>query len=323
MATVSTRVLWKGAISFGLVYIPVAMHSATEDSRPKMKLIDQESMSPIGHKNISKATGEEVSQEDIVKGMEVDKEQFVTLTKEEIREALPRTTQTIGIELFVKAVDVPMVFYSKPYYVSPVSKGQKPFALLREVLKRTGRVGVGRVVVSTKQHLAVVAPYGDGLVVNLVRWAEEVREMKGLPLPGEASSVGVTERELKMAEQLVLDLDGEWKPEEFKDEFREKVEQLVAEKRKTGQVTTLTGLVASEIMPDTSADVIDLTELLRRSLRAKTPEAERMARSAANEPAAHRRKAANDEEPKRAAAASKTADKARATVKPTKKGKPA
>lgn len=323
MATVSTRVLWKGAISFGLVHIPVAMHSATEESRPKMRLVDSETMSPVGHKNVSKATGEAVAQEDIVKGLEVEKGQFVTLTKEEIREALPRTTQTIGIELFVKAGDIPLVYYNKPYYVSPVSKGQKPFALLRDALRRTGRVGVGRVVVSTKQHLAVVAPYGNGLVVNLVRWAEEVREMEGLPLPGAASSVGVTERELKMAEQLVLDLDGEWKPEEFKDEFREKVEQLVAEKKRTGQVTTLAGLVASEIMPDTSADVIDLTELLRRSLRAKTPEAERAARPAANEPAARRRKAANDEEPRRAAAASKTADKSRATVKPTKKGKSA
>lgn len=312
MATASTRALWKGAISFGLVHIPVNLHSATEDSRPKMKMIDRETMSAVGHKNISKATGEEVDQADIVKGMETtEKGQFVTLTKEEIREALPKTTQTIEIEGFVRQADVPMAFYNKPYYVSPAAKGGKPYALLRDVLKRTGRIGLGRVVISSRQHLAVVAPYGDVLVVNLLRWAEEVRDTAGLPIPGDAKELGVTDREMKMGEQLVMDLAEEWSPERFKDEFKAKVEALVEQKRKAGAVSEVATLVASEIMPAT-ADVLDLTELLRRSLRNKAAGTETTKeRSAA---------AANDEPvPLKRAAAKKSGDKARASVKTTRR----
>jgi DNA end-binding protein Ku len=308
MATVSTRTLWKGAISFGLVHIPVALHSAIEDNRPKMRMLEQETGAPIGHRNVNKATGEAVAESDIVKGLEIDKGRYVTLTKEEIREALPKTTQTIEIESFVKLDEVPIVFFNKPYYTSPINKGQKVYALLREVLHRTGRVGLGRIVVSTKQHLAIVAPMGDGLVVNLVRWAEEIRDMKGLSLPGPASSVGVTDREIKMGEQLVLDLADKWHPERFRDEFKEKLEALVEQKRKAGAVKEVVELLADEITPATSADVIDLTELLRQSLKAKGGTA-RTAKAP--------REAANDETPaRRAAAASKSTAKSRASVKP-------
>lgn len=310
MATVSTRTLWKGAISFGLVHIPVALHSAIEDKRPKMRMLVEDTGAPIGHRNVNKVTGEAVTESDIVKGMEIDKGRYVTLTKEEIREALPKTTQTIEIESFVKLEEVPIVFFNKPYYTSPINKGQKVYALLREVLHRTGRVGLGRIVVSTKQHLAIVAPMGDGLVVNLVRWAEEVRDMKGLALPGAASSVGVTDREIKMGEQLVLDLADEWHPERFRDEFKEKLEALVEQKRKAGAVKEVVELLADEITP-VSADVIDLTELLRQSLKAKAGTAK------TSKPA---REAANDETPaRRALAASKSTVKSRASVKPKRR----
>lgn len=172
----------------------------------QFRMLDQETGGPIGYKKIDKTTGEAVAKEDVVKGLEVDKGEYVTLTLEEIREALPKTTQTIEIEAFVKLEEVPLAFFNKPYYVSPISKGQKAYALLRDVLRRTGRVGLGRVVVSRKQHLAIVAPQDKGLVVALLRWAEEVRDMKGLPLPGDAEAMGLTAREMKMGEQLVLDM---------------------------------------------------------------------------------------------------------------------
>lgn len=189
MATGSTRALWKGAISFGLVHIPIALHSATEDIRPKMRLLDQQSGAPVGYKKVDKSTGEEVSQGEITKGVEVGTGQYVTLSKEEIRAALPKTTQSIEIEAFVKLQDIPTFYYNKPYFVSPINRGQKVYALLRDVLKKTGRVGLGRVVISTKQHLAIVLAHGDALVINLLRWEQEIRDVGALPLPGAASDV--------------------------------------------------------------------------------------------------------------------------------------
>jgi DNA end-binding protein Ku len=313
MAASSTRVLWKGAISLGLVHIPVRLHSAVEEGR-KMRLIDQASMSPVGHKNVSKATGELVAQADIVKGLEVDGGRYVLLTPQEIREALPKSTQTIELEAFVQQDHVPLVFFSKPYYVAPAARGAKPFALLRDVLRRTGRVGLGKVVIATKQHLAVVAPYGDGLVLELLRWHEEIRSMDGLQLPGSATSVGITERELKMGESLVMDLSDDWHPERYKDEFRLKVEALSEHKNKAGQAKELADLLASEISP-AATGVDDLAELLRRSLRGATA-------APPSRPAGNRRSAANDEQPQRAVAASRTGAKARTSAKPTgrKKG---
>lgn len=318
MATTSTRTLWKGAISFGLVHIPISLHSAIEDIRPKMKMLDAESGAPVGYKKVSKTTGEELSQEQVVKGAEVDRGQYVTLTKEEIRQALPKTMETIEIESFVKLNEVPTVFFTKPYFCSPSGKGAgKVYALLREVLKRTGRVGLGRVVVSTKQHLALVLPQGDGLVVNLLRWHGEVREMSGLQLPGSAKEVGLSDRELKMGEQLVLDLADEWHPERYRDEFAEKVAALIEAKRKAGEVKQVVELMGDEVAP-ASADVIDLTELLQRSLRGKATPAPAQKKAAPTKSAT--RKAANDDEvSQRAAAAAKPATMARATVKPKRK----
>jgi DNA end-binding protein Ku len=319
MATVSTRSLWKGAISFGLVHVPVVLHSAVVQDRPKMRMLGQASGAPIGYKKIDKSTGEAVAKEDVVKGVEVDKGQYVSLSPEEIHEALPKSTQTIEIECFVRLEDVPVVYFDKPYYVSPASRGQKVYALLRDILKRTGRAGLGRIVVSTKQHLAIVTPMGDGLVVNLLRWATEVRDIAGLRLPGDAASVGVTERELKMGEQLVLDQSEEWQPERYHDEFKEKLAALVDAKQKAGGVTNVVELIGEELAP-ASADLVDLTDLLRRSLRSGA-EAAPAARGRKDAGAASpRRKAANDDRvAQRAAAAAKPASRARSSVKP--KGK--
>lgn len=306
MAT-APRALWKGAIAFGLVHVPVALHSAIEDTRPKFKMVAGESGSAVGYKKVDKATGQEVSNEEISKGVDVGAGQYVTLTKEEIAQALPRTMQTIEIEAFVKLADIPPVFFNKPYYTSPQGRGQKVYALLRDVLRRTGRVGIGRVVVSSKQHLAVVIPQGNALLVNLLRWSEEVRDPAALPLPGTASELGITERDLELGEQLVLDLAADWDPSQYHDEFKAKLEQLVEAKRERGEVLQVEP--AHEALP--SAEVIDLTELLRRSLKAsaagavsptepvlaaakpaRTSARKPLPKDAANDPAAARDRAA-------------------------------
>jgi DNA end-binding protein Ku len=320
-APTSTRTTWKGAISFGLVHIPIALHSATQDTRPRMHMIDRKTNAAVGHKNYDKSTGNEVAQEDIVKGLETEKGHFVVLTKEEIQEALPKTTGTIGIEQFVKQADIPLAYYEKPYYVSPAAKGGKPYALLREVLKRTERVGLGKIVLSNKQHLAVIAPHGDALILLLLRWEAEVRDTAGLPLPGDAKAEGISERELKMGENLVLELDAPWRPEQYRDEYVEKLEQVVEAKKQAGDVQTLTGVIADEIVPEQGAEIVDLTELLRRSLRGKSGAEASAAANGEAPPARKRAHAANDagEHHVKKAAARKAPAKASAAVSPARR----
>ncbi|MGV3493638.1 MAG: Ku protein [Ramlibacter sp.] len=318
-APTSSRTLWKGAISFGLVHIPVTLHSATAESRMKFSLLDKASMTRVGNKQVNKATGEATPREEIVKGFEVEKDQFVVLTPDEIKAALPRSTQTIDIEAFVDREQVPAVFFHKPYYVSPAGKGgQKPFALLRETLLRSNKAGIARVVISTKQHLAMLLPHGNGLVLNLLRWADEVRDTAGLAWPGE--DVTVSSAELKMAEQLVDAMAGDWQPDLFHDEFREKLMALVEEKQREGGLRASTPLPGEDVQE--SAEVIDLTELLRRSLKGNGKTAAAAPAPAARKAAARREDAANDAPaPLKKAAARKSSSTARATAKPAARRK--
>jgi DNA end-binding protein Ku len=316
-APASTRAVWKGAISFGLVHIPVVLHSATADIRPKFNLIDPASMSPVGNKQVSKATGEAVQREELVKGIEVEDGQYVVLSKDEIRTALPKTTQTIEIEAFVDAGEIAPAYFSKPYHVAPATRGLKPYALLRDVLARTHKVGVAKIVMSTKQHLAALMPVGDGLVLELLRWSDEVRDA-----PTSTGDTGAAaapnERELKMAEQLVTDMAAAWSPDLFHDEFREKLQLLVQAKAQAGDVATLQPLPGEEApAAGGSAEILDLTDLLRRSLQAKTGAAAKTPET--REAATETREAANDEPvPLKKAAASKAA-KSRTAVKPAPK----
>lgn len=322
MAPSSTRTLWKGAISFGLVHIPVTLHSATAENRMKFNLLDKRTMNPVGNRQVNKATGEAMTKEEVVKGFEYEKDQYVTLTPEEIKAALPKSTQTIEIEAFIDGSQIPTTYYNKPYYVAPASKGQKPYLLLLETMRHTGKVGIARVVISTRQHLAALVPAEHGLVLELLRWSDEVRDTAGLPLP-DAHETKVSERELKMAEQLVNDLEDEWHPEAFHDEFREKLEQVVQEKVKAGEGEHIMKPLEGEEVK-TSADIIDLTELLRRSLRKGGGKAEEETPAKEAAPKTARRKAANDEEaPKRRAAATKSSSRATASVKPKPRKKAA
>ncbi|MBC7437687.1 MAG: Ku protein [Bdellovibrionales bacterium] len=304
MPSASTRVTWKGAISFGLVHIPIELRSATLESRPQFKWIDSQSKSAVGNQQVSKATGQAIDPEKLVKGVEYDDGQFVTLTKEEIRAALPKTTQTIEIEAFVDAGSIPLAFFLKPYHVSPLGKGQKAYALLRETLKKTGKVGIAKVVISTRQHLAALLPQDNGMLLNLLRWEEEVRDMTGLALPD--ASVAVSDKEMKMAEMLVNDLAAEWSPGLFHDEFKEQLQTLIETKAKAGKLISVANASGSEGEPvRSSGEVLNLTELLQQSLRGK---------GTAPRPSG---KSSNDSNvtPLRAAAAKKAPAKARAFAK--------
>jgi len=267
MAKTSTRTLWKGAITFGLVHIPIALYSATAETDLNFDWLDKRSMDPVGYKRINKKTGREIDKDNIVKGIEWEDGHYVILSAEEIAAAYPKTTQTIEIESFVDADDVPFVYLERPYYVAPINKGEKVYALLRESLKDTNKVGIARVVIQTKQHLAVLIPCGPALVLNLLRWGGEIRSWEELKLPpAGARAAGLKEAELKMARQLIGDMSAEWSADNFRDSFRDEIMKLVETKAKAGETEAVDKLEAAPA-PSSGADVIDLTELLKRSLR--------------------------------------------------------
>ena len=263
------RVLWKGAISFGLVHIPVALYSATVDHGIDFDWLDKRTMDPVGYKRINKKTGREIPREQIVKGVEYEKGEYVVLSDEEISKAYPKTTQTIEIERFVPADGIPFVYLERPYYVAPINRGGKVYALLRDTLKRAGRIGVARVVIQTRQHLAALVPTGPGMVLNLLRWGADIRPWKDLPLPAEsAKQAGLSERELKMAKQLVDDMSSDWNPDDFHDSFKDEIMRLVDEKAEAGEGKEVIQPEPEEATDGKSgARILDLTELLQRSLR--------------------------------------------------------
>ena len=262
----STRSLWKGAISFGLVHVPIALFSATSETDLNFKMIDKRSMDPVGYKKINKKTGREVTTADIVKGVEWEDGRFVLVSPEEIEKAYPKTTQTIEIEAFVPIDEVPFVYLEKPYYTAPINKGQKVYALLREALASTRMVGVAKVVISNKQHLALLMPCGPALVLNLLRWGGEIRSWSSLQLPPQGTKEsGIKDSELNMAKQLIKDMTASWNADQFRDSFHDAIMRLVENKAKSGQVEQVEA-VEPESTDQTSGQVLDLTELLQRSL---------------------------------------------------------
>lgn len=268
----STRALWKGAISFGLLHIPVALHSATTSSSLEFHWLDKRTMDPVGYKRINKMTGEDIAPEDIIKGIEYEDSQYVVLTDEEIRATYPQATQTIVLESFAANTEIPFLYLDRPYYIEPLNKEEKGYALLREALQQTRQVGVARVVIQNRQHLAALVPTGPGLILNLLRWSEDIRSWEDLELPPEgAKAAGLSERELSMARQLIHDMSRPWDAHQFSDSFKHEILALVARKVEAGELHTVvqpeeTTQIAPAAPIPFGAQILDLTDLLERSL---------------------------------------------------------
>ncbi|MBN9426317.1 MAG: Ku protein [Burkholderiales bacterium] len=267
-APTSTRTLWKGAISFGLVHIPVGLYSATVNSGIDFDWLDKRSMQPVGYKRINKVTGEEVAPADIVKGVEYEEGRYVLLTPEEITAAYPKTMQTIEIEAFIDADEIPLVYLERPYYTAPLKRGEKVYALLREALRKSNKVGVAKVVIQTKQHLAVLTPCGPALILNLLRWGGEIRSFEQLNLPSlDTKALGIKDAEMTMALQLIDDMTQKWKADNFRNSFADEIHRLIEAKAHAGDITEVVK-VEREASAPASAEVLDLTALLKRSLGA-------------------------------------------------------
>lgn len=261
------RAIWKGAISFGLVHIPVALVSATSSQGVDFDWLDKRSMDPVGYKRINKVTGKEMTKENIVKGVQYEKGRYVVLSEEEIRAAHPKSTQTIEIFGFVDSQQIPLQNIETPYYLAPDKRGEKVYALLRETLEQTKKVALANVVLHTRQHLAAVMPLESAMVLVLLRWPAEVRSLDTLELTDAVTDVKINKSELAMAKRLVEDMSADWTPEDYRDTFQDQIMELVETKAREGKIESVE--TETEDTERKSADVIDLTELLKRSLAGK------------------------------------------------------
>ncbi len=282
------RALWKGALSFGLVNIPVELYPAEDRKSFKFSMLDKRDLSPVGYKRYSKTSGKEVPWESIVKGYEYEKDRYVVLSDEDFRRANVKATQTIDIRAFVPGDEIPVEYYEAPYYLAPSGRGQKAYALLRETLKATGRVAVAEFVLRTTPHLAVVAAHGRALMLDTLRFQDELRDASGLELPPEGlKSAGVAPKEVELAKRLVDDMTERWNPRQYKNTYHDDLMARVKQKIKEGKTSEITEPERAEGMRR-SAQVIDLAALLKQSLN----KGGSTARSAANpraEPAPRRK----------------------------------
>jgi DNA end-binding protein Ku len=261
--------MWKGAISFGLVHIPVEMYPAVSDNSLDLHMLDRRDFAPIGFKRYNKNTGKEVSWDDIVKGYEYATDEYVVLSDEDLRRANPEATQTIDILAFVNAEQVPLIYYEQPYYLAPGKGGDKVYALLRETLREVGKIGIANVVIRVKQHLAALVCVGDTIVLNTLRYPDEIRPTDELKIPDEKSKAAqVSEKELQMAKALVEGMSEKWKPQQYHDTYREDVMAMVKKKIAANQTKTITMPEPEQDKPAKS-NVIDLVSLLQASLGKK------------------------------------------------------
>jgi DNA end-binding protein Ku len=265
------HMIWKGAISFGLVHVPVQLYPATQSESVGFNLLDKRSMDPIGYKQINKKTGKEVTRDNIVRGFEYEKGKYVVMSDAEIRAANPESTQTVNILTFVEAPDISFLSLDTPYYLAPDRKGEKVYALLRDALKASGKVGIASVVLHNKQHLAALIPVGPALALNTLRWADEVRDFDTFKFPAEdPKKAGVSAKELEMAQRLIDDMSGAWNPKDYHDTFRDDIMALVDKKVREGKTEEVSDVEEAGTRK-TSAEILDLSELLKRSLKKGKP----------------------------------------------------
>jgi DNA end-binding protein Ku len=269
------RAIWTGTVGFGLVQIPVGLHTAEDRAELDMTLLDKRNLSPVGYERVNKKTGKEVTWENIVKGYEHKEGKYVVLTEQDFAEANVEATKQIDILDFVQFSDIDPRYVERPYYLAPLKAGKKSYALLREVLRRTGKAGIGKVVLRTRQHLAAVVAHEDALLLVLLRFADELRDDKNLDLPStNLKTLGITPKELSMAEKLVEGMVTDFEPEKYEDDYHRDLMKLIQRKVKAGEVNTLPTETKRKSKPAPVAEQVDLSELLAQSVSAaKKPKA--------------------------------------------------
>jgi len=259
------HVLWKGAIAFGLVHIPVTLHSGARRNNVDFDWIDRRDMQPVGYKRINKKTGREVPPDDIARGIDVGEGRYALMSDEEIASARAEKAHAIDISAFVAAESIGPEFFDTPYVLGPEQGADKVYALLRETLTRNGLVGIARIVIQTREHLAALLVRGPALVLNTLRWPDELRNFSDVKFPpADVKKLGLKSGELQMADRLVQQMRGDWQPDQYVDTFHEALTALVERKTRSGDTRALAA--PEQAAPKEDADLSDLSALLRRSL---------------------------------------------------------
>lgn len=260
------RSIWKGSISFGLVHIPVGLYPAEKPNDLSFSMLDRRDLAPVGYRRYNKRTGDDVPSEEIVKGYEYEEDRYVVLDTEDFRAANAEATQTVELVEFVDAAEIDPEYFAKPYYLAPLKRGRKGYALLRETLRRTSKVGVARVVIRTREYIAALLARGPVMVLDLLRFADELRDPAVLDVPGEdLSELEISPKELEMAERLVAGMVEEWDPTKFRNEYRDDLLGLIREKAETGQARAVAA--PSEAAEEAAgAEVVDIMTALKKSV---------------------------------------------------------
>lgn len=258
------KAIWKGDISFGLVTIPVQIIPVEEKKDLHFHLLDARDKSRIRYKRVNSNTEKEVPWEQIVKGYEFDKGNYIIVDEKAFEEASPEVYKSIDIEEFIELDEIDNLYFDKPYYIVPDSKNQKAYVLLREALKKTRKVGVAKVMIRTKEHLCLVMPHENALVLNLIRFEQEIRKEDDLKVPTDSlKAYKISEKEMKMATELIKDMTATWKPEKYHDDYQEALTQWIEKKTKEIEKETGKETKARVRKPD---DVVDFITLLKKSM---------------------------------------------------------
>jgi len=281
------RPIWTGTLSFGLLNVPVSLMTGERRVDLHFRMLDARNKKPIRYERVNAETGAEVPWKDVVKAFEYDKGSYVVLEPEDIRSAAPESHESIDIESFVAHDALAPQFFEKPYYLVPGKKAEKGYVLLRETLKKTGRIGIGRVVIRTREYLCAVIPQGDAIVMNLLRYPQELVPIDEYAFPGGSlAAFRINKAEMAMAEQLIESMSGPWKPEHYKDEFRERLGKVIQKRIKSkGVIKAIDD--EPEALEDAATNVVDFMALLKKSIGtnkrtpAKSPPARKTGRRTA------------------------------------------
>ena len=281
-----SRTIWKGAISFGLVHVPIVVHPGARSARLNFDWIDKRDHAPVGYQRINKRTGKVIDSEHIVKGYEYERGEYVFMSDADFDNANIAATQTIELLDFVNAADVPLYYFDAPYYLAPDKRGDKGYALLRDVLIKSKRIGLANVVLHTKQHLAAVMPMGDVLVMMTMRYANEILPMDELEVPSGKGKQAPSKAEVDMALRLVDSMTRPFDAERYTDSYRDDLMAAINKKIKAGKTHELTEASAPTQKRE-SAQIIDLMAVLKRSVEGRgTKPSARKASAATSEKAA-------------------------------------
>ncbi|MFK3648586.1 Ku protein [Lysobacter enzymogenes] len=264
------RPIWTGTISFGLLNIPVKLMSGERRVDLHFRMLDSRNKAPIRYERVNEETGEEVPWKEIVKAFEYDKGSYVVLESSDIAAAAPDNNETVDIDAFVDAASIGSEYFEKPYVLEPGKKAEKGYVLLREVLEKTGKVGIGRVVIRTREYLAAVAPRGDALILLILRYAQELIDPDDYKLPvGGLAKWKISAREVEMAQQLIDSMSSPWKPESYKDDFRDRLHKVIQQRVKAKKVVRGKQAEEAKLPENAATNVIDFADLLKRSLSKK------------------------------------------------------